>query len=98
MIVSSVGGYDSVGFWILVIGLLLAGSILISFRNIFSKVIGVGLFIYGGVLLLELIQFTIDTTPNLPGYVGAFPTLFAVVLLLVVLKMMNLSYPSKGKK
>ncbi len=93
--INLIGGYGSNGFWILVFALLLGGSILNSAHNLITKVIGIGLFIYGGTLLLGFIQFTIDTTPNLPSYANTFPLLFAIILLLLVFKMMTFNYPTK---
>lgn len=95
--VNLVGGYDSIGFALLVLGLLSLGSILNAVGNIVLRAIGLGLFIYGGVLLLGLIDFTIDTTPNLPSFAGAFPPLFVAILLIVVFKMMSSSYPKERK-
>ena len=92
-----VGGYGSNDFWLLVIGLLLSGSILNAFHNIILKVIGSGLFIYGGVLCLGMINYTIDTTPNPPSCANYFPLLFALILLLVVFKKM-VAFGDNGKR
>ncbi len=88
--VALVGGYDSIGFWTLVSASLLVGSILNTLPNSIAKVIGLGLFLFGGALLTGLISYTIEKAPNLPSYATAFPLLFSVITLLVVFKMFQL--------
>lgn len=96
--INLVGGYDSTGFGILVFVLLLGGSILNSFSNIITRAIGIGLFMYGGVLLTGLIEYTIKNTPNLPSLANAFPLLFVFILLLVVFKMLYMPPLFKSDK
>lgn len=87
--VDLVGGYYSTGFAILVLGSLIAGSILNALHNTILRAMGIGIFLYGGVLLVGLLAFVINTTPNLPEYAGVFPILFVVILLLVAFKMIS---------
>jgi len=97
--VELVGGYNSTGFAILVFGLLFGGAMLNAIPHIVSKAIGIGLFIWGGVLLLGLITFAITATLNLSEYANVFPLLFAIVLLLTVFKMVHFApFKKKGRK
>ena len=94
-----VGGYGSDGFWILIFILLITGSILNAFPNIITKVIGLGLFMLGGIKLVGYIDWIIENTSNLPEYAGIFPMLFAAILILVVFKMSLYStLPKKDTK
>lgn len=81
------GGYDSTGFWILIFALLIAGSVLNAVGNLIVKTTGLGLFIWGGVELVGYLNYYIEKTPNLPEYADMLVMLFAVILVLVVLKM-----------
>ncbi len=96
--INLVGGYGSEGFWILVLSLLFVGSVLNVIGNLVIKVIGLGLFIWGGVELVGFIDYTVKTTPNLPEYANVFSLLFAIIVFLVVFKMMWFNYPTKKKK
>lgn len=88
--VDAVGGYDSIGFALLVTGAYLVGGILFWIPNIIVKLLGLGLFMYGGILAVGFLSFTIDSTPNLPSYSGLFPFLFMLIQILVVIKMLQL--------
>jgi hypothetical protein len=94
-IVTLVGGYGSDGFWMLAFGLLLVGSILNAVHSLIFKVIGMGLFIFGGVMLMGMVEDTVNSNPNLPDYASYIPLLFAIILILVVFKMMLFNYPAK---
>lgn len=95
MMIDWVGGYGSDGFWILVLVLMFSGSLLNAVGNLVIKLLGLGLFIWGGIELVGFIDFTIKTTPNLPEYSSMFTILFAVILFLVVLKMSQYSILTK---
>ncbi len=94
--VDLVGGYYSIGFALLVIGVLLSGTLLNALPNNILRAGGIGLVMYGGVLLVGFLTFVIANTPNLPSYAGAFPLLFVAIVLLIVIKMMSLQ-PILGK-
>ena len=92
-----IGGYGSWGFAVVVFAFLFAGSILAYVNNIFCKIAGGMLFLFGGFLLLGCIQDAIKKTSNLPSIVDLFPILFAVILILITFKMMLSGYSKKDK-
>lgn len=94
--VNLVGGYDSTGFWILAISLLVIGAILNIFSNIIVRWIGFSSFICGGLFLSGELNFVIANSPNLPSYAGYTPLLFVIVIILTAFRM--LSSPTRKRK
>ena len=82
------GGYESWGYWIYVLGVMCLGCFLNSTDKLLLRLCGIGLFMLGSVELLGYIVFELDNTHTIPEYATIFPMLFMAIIILSTFKML----------
>lgn len=79
-LINSVGGYGSVLFWLLLVGCLIVGLILVKLVSPYF----VALQIFGAVILISYVNHIVQTTPNMPSQAQYIPLLCAATMIVGV--------------